>query len=282
MKSVFNSGERQREFSEKGYIALPLLTQDDLNKLLELFNRHREQYQSPFHTSHFSTDKQYKQEVHEAIAAIVFPRIKPLLKNYRAVFGNFMIKNPNSDYFMPLHADWTYVDESRFRSVAVWVPLVDTDETNGCLGIIEGSHRVTNSIRGPRIRQSSYDNDMEWVKRFGKLLPVKAGHAIVYDHGLLHYSPPNKTNVARPALNLSIVPQEADVLHYCIPEGADAIETYDVKDDSFFIFYDNYQRPETSACIKTLPASSVPWIDERMKHFGKRNLLQRAVEIFKR
>jgi len=267
MVPIFKNPSLQTSFSEQGYVTMPLLDEADTEKLLQLFNRHSEQYQTPFHTSHFSTDKHYKRQVNDAITEIVFPKAESLLANCRPIFANSMIKNPGSDYFMPLHADWTYVDENLFRSVAIWVPLVDTSKENGCLGVIEGSHKVLNKIRGPRIQQSSYEHDRDWVKQLGKLLPMKAGGAVIYDHALLHFSPPNKTAFVRPALNLSIVPKDAEIIHYCIPEGASVIEVYRVDDPGFYISYDNFQRPETNSLIRTLPVNSVEWIDSRMEKF---------------
>lgn len=272
MKPVFANHKTQKIFSERGWISTPLLEQPQIARLWSLFDKYVSQYRTPFHTTHFSSDKQYKRQVNDAIIDNVFPKVEPLLLDCRPIFGNFMIKKAENNYFMPLHADWAYVDEENFRSIAVWIPLIDTDEINGSLGVIEGSHNIVNRIRGPRIRQSSYERDMSWVERFGKLLPMKAGSAIIYDHALLHYSPPNRSAYPRPAINLSIVPSEAEIIHYCIPEGADEIEVYRVQESDFYINYDNYQRPETNSLIKTLRADSVTWIDERMENFGRKKL----------
>jgi hypothetical protein len=209
---------------------------------------------------------------------VVFPKLEPLLKNYMPIFGNLMIKHGMNDYFMPLHSDWTYVNEDEFRSIAAWVPLVDADENNGCLGVIEGSHKVISKIRGPRIQLSGYVNDKNWVKKYGKLLPVKAGTAIIFDHALMHYSPANNTSQSRPALNLSMVPEETEIVHYCIPEGSTEVEMYRVEGSEFFLKYSNFQRPETNSLIGTLPANTIILVDEKMENFTplkKKNLLAR-------
>ncbi|CAK9249854.1 unnamed protein product [Sphagnum jensenii] len=193
-----------------------------------------------------------------------------------------MIKPGMNDFAMPLHADWTYVDEDQFRSVAVWIPLIDTNEENGCLGVIEGSHKISEKVRGPNMQQNSYTKDKDWVKKYGKLLPTKAGHAIIFDHALMHFSPPNKFDTIRPALNLSIVPEEAEIYHYCIPEGEKEIEVYKVEDPEFFLKYSHYKRPETDTKIRTLPVDSVKWVDEKMNNFRplqKRNLLGRIASL---
>ena len=281
MHPVFKDPSLQKKFDIKGYVLLSsLLSKADIDSLTELFLKFRSEYKEPFHTSHFSTDTVYKKMVHDAISSIVFPKAESYLYNYRPLFGNFMVKKPNPTFSLDMHADWTYVDEENFQSVAIWVPLIDVDAENGCLGIIEGSHKVTNNIRGPLIRQSSRDIEGEWEKRYGKLLPMKAGNAIIYSHALLHYSHPNKTDRIRPAINLSLAPVEAPIIHYCFPEGATEIELYKVTDSEFYIQYNHFQRPLTTTLFKALSTDSVPYIDKRMKSFWKKRIFVQIKEFF--
>lgn len=281
MYSVFKDPSLQKKFDLKGYILVSsLLSKTDIDSLTELFLKFRSEYSGSFHTSHFSTDTLYKKTVNDTISSIVFPKAEPYLNNYQSLFGNFMIKNPDPTFSLDMHADWTYVDEEKFQSIAIWVPLIDVDADNGCLGIIEGSHKVTNNIRGPLIRQSSREQEGDWEKRYGKLLPMKAGDAIIYSHALLHYSHSNKTDRIRPAINLSLAPVEAPIIHYCFPEGATEIELYNVPDTEFYIRYDHFQRPQTNTLFKTLPADSVPYMDKRMKSFWKKRVFDQIKEIF--
>ena len=282
MRSIFKDPDLQKEFERKGFVEMPALDSNDIRELHEIFLRHEKEYAQPFHTSHFSTEINYKTEINDAIFRIVFDRIAPILENCKPIFGNLMIKHGMNDYAMPLHADWTYVNEDEFRSISAWIPLIDTNEENGCLGVIEGSHRVSEKIRGPNIQQNSYTKDKDWVKKYGNLLPTKAGHAILFDHALMHYSPPNTVDGTRPALNLSIVPAEADIFHYCIPEGSQEIEVYRVDGTEFYLKYSHYQRPETSSLIRRQPADSVKWVDKKMENFNpnkKKNLLERLADI---
>jgi len=281
MYSAFQNLSFQKQFERKGYVLLSsLLSEGEVKELYDLFERFQSQFSGPFHTTHFSKDLSYKKEVHDSITSIVFPRVATHLNHFVPLFGNFMIKNAGAQTSMDLHADWTYVDEQRHSSAAVWIPLVDVNEENGCLGVIEGSHKVTNSIRGPMIRQSSRQKDDDWAKRYGKLIPMKAGDAIVYDHRLLHYSPSNKTTKIRPALNLSMAPETASWLHYCLPEGAKEIELYAVPDSSFYLHYNNFQRPETGALVKTLPSNTEEYIDARMEQFWKTSMLNKIKQLF--
>ena len=270
MSSVFRDPLLQQQFDKQGYVLVSsLINGGDIEELKGLFTKFREECNSNFHTTHFSTNVEYKKQVHDVIASVVGLKASPLLNDFIPLFGNFMIKNPDPENFMPLHADWTYVDESKFSSVAIWVPLVNVDAENGCFGVIEGSHQVTNIIRGPMLKQSTLQWDKEWEQRLGKLIPMKAGDAIIYNHRLLHYSPPNRSELARPAINLSLVPKGVPWLHYCKPEGADEIEVYGVTDTGFYIHYNNFQRPETGKLLAKLPNETIEYIDERMEKFGR-------------
>lgn len=269
MEQVFNNPVLQKQFEQKGYVLLSqFLEAERLNQLLSLFEKHKERFFDSFHTSHFSSDVAYKQDTHDVIAEVVFAKAQPYLNNFMPLFGNFMIKNPNPEQAMDLHADWTYVDETKYTSVAIWIPLVDVNEENGCLGIIEGSHKVTNNIRGPLIRQSARERDPIWEKKYGTLLGMKAGDAIIYNHKLLHYSHPNKSSKVRPAINLSLVPQKASCIHYCIPDGTEEIRVYRVPDTSFYIHYTHFQTPQINTLIETLPKNTVKYIDPMMEKFG--------------
>jgi ectoine hydroxylase-related dioxygenase (phytanoyl-CoA dioxygenase family) len=74
-------------------------------------------------------------------------------------------------------------------------------------------------------------------------MPMKAGDAIFYHHGLLHFSPPNRTSWIRPAINLTLVPKEAECIHYCMPEGAKQIEMYSVEKPGFLLILQPFSAP---------------------------------------
>lgn len=281
MPAVFLDSALQKDFEQKGYVLIPsLLDRKGIDALLALFARYQDEYSGPFHTSHFSTNTVYKRQVHDLISGTVFPLAASYLNDFAPLFGNFMIKNPDPAAAMDLHSDWTYVDESKYRSLAIWIPLIDVDAENGCFGVIEGSHQVVNAIRGPLIRQSLRDHEREWERRYGRLFPMKAGDAILYDHALMHYSPANKTNEIRPALNLSLAPASAQWLHYCQPEGANEIDLYKNTDTDFYINYTHFQRPETGDISAKMKPSEIEYIDGRMSKFWKRHLLNKIRSWF--
>jgi hypothetical protein len=281
MSTVFLDSLLQKDFEQKGYVFIPsLLDCKAIDTLLTLYTKFQDEYSGPFHSSHFSTNTAYKRQVHDLISGTISPLAAPYLNDFIPLWGNFMVKNPDPDFSMDLHADWTYVNELQYRSLAIWVPLVDVDVENGCFGVIEGSQKVVNTIRGPLIRQSTREYESEWEKNYGKFFLMKAGDAILYDHALLHYSPANKTNKVRPALNLSMVPASAECRHYCQPEGTNEIDLYKVTSPDFYINYVHFQRPETGEIIAKIPLSEIEYIDHRMNAFWKRNLVNKVRNWF--
>jgi ectoine hydroxylase-related dioxygenase (phytanoyl-CoA dioxygenase family) len=273
-RAIFASTELNFDFQRKGYIVIrELLNKEEIQQLLLTYENFKQEALSPFHTTHFSTNKHYKKVSHEVISKTVFSKASKYLNEYRPLFGNFMIKNPDPNVSLDIHSDWTYVDEDRFQSLAIWIPLVDTNENNGTFGLVEQSHKVTNKIRGPLIIESSRNKNEYWAKKYGTLLNMKAGDAVLYHHGLLHFSPPNKTNQTRPAINLTVVPKEAYCIHYCIPEGASEIEMYAVEGTDFYLNYTHFQRPDHRLPAKFYPKSIIHPIDKKMNWFGIKKYL---------
>lgn len=275
MNSIFKVSRFQKKFLKNGYVIVKgLLNNQDIEALKKIFEKHIEEYNSSFHTSHFSKNESYKKEAHQVIGQIVYRKAKAYLNNFIPLFGNFMVKLPDPNTSLDIHTDWTYVDENQESSIAVWSPLVDTFPQNGCFGIVPGSHKITNKIRGPLIRESSRNFNAEWAKNYGELLPMKAGDVIFYHHGLLHFSPPNKTDKIRPAINLTLVPENAKCLHFCMPEGSNEIEVYQVDDAEFYLDYQHFQRPNQGTLIKKLPIETVSYIDSEMKNFKLKRWLR--------
>ena len=122
MLKVFKDTQLQKQFDQKGYVLLPsLLNGEQLDILSSLFIKFQAEVEGAFYTTHFSKDIIYKKQVHDTIVAVVFPQSATYLNNIVPLFGNFMVKNVDREFAMDLHADWAYVNESEFCSVARWI-----------------------------------------------------------------------------------------------------------------------------------------------------------------
>jgi ectoine hydroxylase-related dioxygenase (phytanoyl-CoA dioxygenase family) len=113
----------------------------------------------------------------------------------------FITKMPDRDEQrsdVPLHQDDGYGRLDPMTDVTVWVALVDTDERNGGLYLLPGSHRLGLLEHGsagvnPLLREAQSEIRPT-------LLPLRAGEAVAFSGLTLHGSGPNRAHEPRPGL----------------------------------------------------------------------------------
>lgn len=244
MRKIFQNQNLENKISKNGYVVLDVFSEKEIQIFTTLFNEFSEEITEDFHSSHFSDKRSYKRKVNIEINQILKQKTSEILEKYEPIFSNFMVKRASATNSMPLHADWTYVDESSFRSISCWIPLIDTTEENGALGVIPYSHLFKSNFRGPHIPSPFHDNNEFIIQTYGKLIPMKKGQCIFYDHRLLHFSPANNTDKIRPAINVVFTPQEASIYHFLQTESSAETLKYTVSDLAFFTEYEHYKLPE--------------------------------------
>jgi hypothetical protein len=143
--------------------------------------------------------------VRDAVAR-VFPDMRLFLAAVTA-------KPARSRQVVPYHHDWTYTDERVHRTWFLWCPLVDTDDRNGTLHVVPGSHRWLARIRPSRPAQP-LEEFQDRLAALATPVPVRAGSAIAFDPALVHGSGPNRSWRARPAVTLAVVTPDAPLLHF--------------------------------------------------------------------
>src|SRR5262245_39076862 len=169
--------------------------------------------------------------------------LRPAMYDCQLVTASFVVKEAHPRGVVPPHQDWTFVDETRFRSATVWVPLVDIDVDNGALGAIHGSHRFfpTQVRSSPSPQCKSLLSDHLWsIFPYLDVRPLRAGQAFIFDNATIHGSPPNVTPRPRIAAGIGVTRAEAGLRHtYLLPGTNPAeIETYSVERE-FFTRYGN-------------------------------------------
>lgn len=233
---LFKDPELQRRFDEDGYVKIPLVGATEVAALNDLFYEVRPEAYKGFFSTIYDGDTALKKETGARIGGLLHESIQRHFHGHTPLGCSFLCKTPGQESRMPVHQDWTIVDESKYASVTVWIPLVDTDEYNGAMRVLPGSHRFSDVLRSPTLPgvfgplSDDIYGRMKWVK-------AAAGEAVVFNHALLHASPPNLTQTDRPVATYGLVPAEAD-LHFYHRREDGKVEKYEVPQD-FFMTYNN-------------------------------------------
>jgi len=241
MESLFQSESDQKEFDENGFVKYPsFISAEQADELFRLYQTTLAEHTGidrPFITTSHSNDHNLIRKVDEMIAGMLEPQMKKVLTNYKLLFGNFLIKMFGPDSETPAHQDITFVDEHNFPSISVWVALSDTDEQNGCMRFIKGSHKFVFTLRPTHAYPWTYENVRAIVNERLISYPCKKGDAFIFHHGVIHASFANLTHEPRVAAVLAAYPEHAELIHYFLPPGEKtAVRKYKMSKEAFLHF----------------------------------------------
>jgi ectoine hydroxylase-related dioxygenase (phytanoyl-CoA dioxygenase family) len=232
MRTIFRNEADEGFFRNNGYVVFDLLTEQAVE---DIWSFYREGFQSPrsvypfarslpYYISIFDEDIAHKKKVDALLSGHVLGKAEELLVDYEVFYSNLMIKFPG-DGQIEAHQDFNFVDESEHAAFNLWCPLVDTSGRNGGLFVIPGSHEVFKTQRGPNLPKALTEYNA-LLQRYATLIPMKKGQAIIFDHKLVHYSPPNATDAVRVAIQAVLKPKEAPALHYAYDGLSKRVHAY--------------------------------------------------------
>lgn len=226
--------------AEQGWVQVDLLDGEGVARLRAAYDAlpHRisegRSFARGFHATMIDDRADYRQASDAAIRAVLDEPVAALLDRMTWAFSNWVTKEPGAEA-APLHVDWTFVDEDRHRSVSIWMPLVDTDEDTGCLGVVDASHLAVDFVRADT--SPTYAETDDWGRSLpgARTVPLRAGQAVVFDHRLVHFSQPHGGPERRVAVTCEFVPDEAELLHF-ESLGGDRFRRHVVSPE-FFVTY---------------------------------------------
>lgn len=234
---VLKNRQYQQQLNEEGYVIVPFYTPEEVKALTEYYLTNTPQ-QKGFQPTTYSHDLEYRLAASEFIKKTAQPHLENYFEQYKTFMGSFIVKNADKNSELGVHQDMTLVDESRFMGINVWIPLCDTHERNGALYLIPKSHRLFPTYRAATI-SNIYDKHYQTIKKYMQPVYMKAGEAIIFDHSILHYSPPNLSGEIRIATNIFVTHQEATITICYHDKEKNKIELFEEQDD-FFTTYQQF------------------------------------------
>jgi hypothetical protein len=206
-------------YCKDGYVVLSLFDDNKLSVLKELYQKNTIAHEKGLLPSLRYRSSLDKIAEYNDLAAIVDTHLKEHFENFDFVANHFITKTANNPDEFKLHQDWNVTDESKFIAAHIWCPLQETNEKNGGLFVVKGSHRFFNNYRSGSLG-IPFITATEKVKQHITSFNLKQGEAIVYNQALFHGSHPNNTDTDRKVVLSCIKPKEAPMLIYH-KEGVD-------------------------------------------------------------
>lgn len=159
--------------------------------------------------------------------------------------------------------------------MTIWCPLVDVIESNGAIQVVKGSHKILPHIEAPNSPAYFINFQEALIEKYLKPFPMKAGEAIIFDDGLIHWSRQNDSDQSRIAIQILCIPSDATPTSF-FKENEQRFELI-YADSEFFLnsnFMDLYSRQPHWKSIGYLKNQNRMITEEEFA-----NLLKNADEI---
>ncbi len=247
--SIFKDPVLQQQFDRDGYVKLPLLTVEEITLLTDIFHSfHPTILNDQFVSSSFMNDPLIKIKIKETIQPIFQPHLDRIFQHYSYFGSAFLYKSMGKHTDVAPHQDWTIVDEKKYVAINIWTPLIDTDNHNGTLCVVPGSHSSSlYTLRAPTI-PFFFQHYFNTVIRCAVPVNIKAGEAIILNQSLIHYSAPNLSGKIRPAITSGLKTSGAPMLFHFMNKDK-KVERYEMPGD-FLLNFDNFPKEIYAAPTK--------------------------------
>lgn len=229
--SLLKDEKLAQQLETEGYVSLSFCSEDELSRLKEVFASVNVDATSPFWSSSFLSDTNFKKELSSSVNAILSKSTSRILAGHKPLGSTFLVKQPGVYSEMPIHQDWTVVDETKYGSYTIWMPLRETNSTNGCMQVIPGSHKLNGQLRCPSL-PVAFEGIRQELRSYLIDVPLKAGEAILFNHSLMHASPANRTSEPRVAVTYGFTHADAQLDMY-YDSGDGKVSKYEMPDDMF-------------------------------------------------
>ncbi|MDI1280368.1 phytanoyl-CoA dioxygenase family protein [Brevundimonas sp.] len=261
----FDSEAIDRPLQDRGFATFPFLPVEKIDQLARVIeaaettlDRGDVHIETRFQLSAFSNDGDYKERLFDAIWEYLEDAVTALLPEYEPLVINVFDKRPSDACdSVPIHQNPSFVDEPRYKSVSLWIPLGDTSKQNGTVGVLPGSHNRFNRMRAGNMAHEDVFAEVQHKLEHELIVPVdlKKGEILALDDSIIHWSYPNVSDTRRTAVQLIMVPRGVPHIYYYYDEDSPdgpMMDLYAV-DHRFFFGFNCKAKPQTLEHIGRVP-----------------------------
>lgn len=276
MKAIFKDIDLQKQFEQNGYVILPFLNTEEVERLKDIYTEKFSNKQvTGLYPSHSRNDYDLTIEVSNQIIDIFKHRANEILYNYKIFFGHFMVKSNVDSQEFELHQDWSIVEESKYNVAQMWCPLVDTSKENGGMFLIPGSHHFFSNFRSGSLFRFHIKLS-ERTQTYIVPLKIKAGDILLYHNRLIHGSFPNQSNQPRLVAMGNATEIEAEYIYYQKSTKApNLLDTYRLDREVFLKNLNVFEKggvPAEFELLNTISYNDNPIAEsDILLHLEKRN-----------
>ncbi|GEM_PF-585691 len=261
-RPILRDAQLQEAIVKEGFAVTSLLSQEDLYALEKIvYGQNDEanvdledtQVKTTFRLSAFHNDPAYREHIHHTLWQFFQSKIENLLYDYEPLVIN-IIDKPAGAGSIAIHQNPSFAEEPIYKSVSVWIPLINTCKENGTLGVLRGSHDVFDAVRAPNMPDVFKPVAELLINHYFEPLEVNKGQAVILDDSLLHWSYPNISEERRAAVQLIMVPRGVQHIYYFYntSESENKVELFAV-DKTFFYDFHYQSRPSHLSKIGEIP-----------------------------
>ncbi len=214
MKPLLRDSGLQQQLERDGFVTTRLLSPDQVQSLLALYIKTvRESDVSGLYESSRKNPYTVNRVINEEIRKQVSIAGEELFLTSSIYGGTFMVKSHRDSEMLPLHQDWSVVEEEQFATLFIWCPLVDVSPRNGGVFVLPGSHRWFRTLRSGTYPSDRYILS-EQLHRHVKDVSLEAGEAILYYDSLFHGSHVNNGSAPRIVVTARLLEDAAPLVYF--------------------------------------------------------------------
>ncbi|MFN8276303.1 MAG: phytanoyl-CoA dioxygenase family protein [Chitinophagales bacterium] len=211
MKAQSDLHVEQAQLQTQGYITLPFLRAEECQQLTAFYFDCFPDSASAMSASSHDADIEKRRACNNFILNIVIPHIQQRWPTLQSLGATYMTKPAGPSGILPIHQDWTVVNEPEVCSYNLWIPLHDVDANNGTIRIIPGSHKWSTNLRGYNL-PNACESAEKWLASELEPVCLSGGDALLYDHRLIHDSALNLSATPRLVIVIGLIPIGAQLL----------------------------------------------------------------------